>query len=108
MSDNASNDKQSLSFDAVHLLRPGSTRPDTAVNRRTKSYEKDDEHRSSIAPLPIVIKIPDMSELVQAAQLSRLQHPRESVNMVELRVRSIATDRCSRSFLGGLSEKYRA
>jgi hypothetical protein len=75
---NSTNDKQSRSFDAVHLLRPGTTRPDV-VNRRTKSYEYADDRRpstSSIAPPPIVIKIPDMTELVQAAQLSQLQQSR--------------------------------
>ncbi|CAF1273526.1 unnamed protein product [Adineta ricciae] len=79
------NDKQSRSFDAVHLLRPGVNRSDV-VNRRTKSYECADERRpstSSIAPAPIVIKIPDMSELVQAAQLSRIQNRRESTKMEE-------------------------
>jgi hypothetical protein len=79
------NDKQSRSFDAVHLLRPVINRPDV-VNRRTKSYEYADDHRPSvisIAPAPIVIKIPDMTELVQAAQLSRLQKRRESSEMVK-------------------------
>jgi hypothetical protein len=55
------------------------------VNRRTKSYEYADEHSpstSSVAPAPIVIKIPDMTELVQAAQLSRLQNRRESTERV--------------------------
>lgn len=82
-SPNATNDKQSRSFDAVHLLRPGSLRPESAINRRTKSYENADEHRQtrpSIAPPPIVIKIPDMTELVQAA---RLQKRRESAEMVK-------------------------
>ncbi|CAF1098541.1 unnamed protein product [Adineta steineri] len=78
------NDKQSRSFDAVHLLRPGVNRSDV-VNRRTKSYEYADDRRpstSSIAPAPIIIKIPDMSELVQqAAQLSQLQNRRLSTNM---------------------------
>lgn len=78
-------DKQSRSFDAVHLLRPGSNRPDV-INRRTKSYEYDAEERrpstASIAPPPIVIKIPDMTELVQAAQFSQLQNRRESVDVV--------------------------
>lgn len=82
----ATNDKQSRSFDAVHLLRPGSNRPDV-VNRRTKSYEHADDHppsNSLIAPPPIVIKIPDMTELVQAAQLSQLKNRRESTEMVKL------------------------
>jgi hypothetical protein len=55
------------------------------VNRRTKSYEYADDHRPSppsIAPAPIVIKIPNMAELVQIAQLSRLQNRRESNEMV--------------------------
>ena len=79
-------DKQSRSFDAVNLLRPGSLRPDGAVNRRTKSYEYADDHRparNSIAPPPIIIKIPDMSELVQAAQLSRFHQRRESAERVD-------------------------
>lgn len=83
---NTTVDKQSRSFDAVHLLRPGSLRPDTAVNRRTKSYEYADEHRSarpSIAPPPIVIKIPDMTELVQAAQFSQFQTRRDSQNLLD-------------------------
>ena len=83
---NATNDKQSRSFDAVHLLRPGSLRPESAANRRTKSYENADDHRParlSIAPPPIIIRIPDMAELVQAAQLSRLQSRRESADMVK-------------------------
>ena len=70
----------------MHLLRPGSLRPESAINRRTKSYENADDHRQarpSIAPPPIVIKIPDMTELVQAAQLSRLQKRRESAEMVK-------------------------
>jgi hypothetical protein len=58
------------------------------VNRRTKSYEYADDRRRpsvvSIAPAPIVIKIPDMTELVQAAQLSRLQNRRESTEMVKI------------------------
>lgn len=80
----AVNDKHSRSFDAVHLLRPGTSRVDV-VNRRTKSYEYADDHHtetSSVAPPPIVIKIPDMTELVQAAQLSRLNSRRESTQMV--------------------------
>ncbi|CAF0802048.1 unnamed protein product [Rotaria sordida] len=79
------NDKQSRSFDAVHLLRPGTNRSD-AINRRTKSYEYADDHRpsiSSIAPPPIIIKIPDMTELVQAAQLSQLKNRRENTNIEE-------------------------
>lgn len=83
-SNHTTNDKQSRSFDAVHLLRPGANRPDV-VNRRTKSYEYADDRRLSavsIAPPPIVIKIPDMTELVQAAQLSQLQNQRDSVDMV--------------------------
>lgn len=82
---NVANDKQSKSSDAVHLLRPGSLRPDGAVNRRTKSYEYADEHRQtrhSIAPPPIIIKIPDMSELVQAAQFSCLRERKESTDLV--------------------------
>jgi len=78
------NDKQSRSFDAVHLLRPVTNRPDV-INRRTKSYEYADDRRPSvvsIAPAPIVIKIPDMTELVQAAQLSQLQNRRDSIDMV--------------------------
>jgi hypothetical protein len=84
LSNNTTNDKQSRSSDAVHLLRPGANRND-AVNRRTKSYEYADDRRpstSSIAPAPIVIKIPNMNELVQAAQLSRLQNRRETIDMV--------------------------
>jgi hypothetical protein len=83
-SNHTANDKQSRSFDAVHLLRPGTNRTDV-LNRRTKSYEYDDDRRPSvvsIAPAPIVIKIPDMSELVQAAQLSQLQNRRDSIDMV--------------------------
>jgi hypothetical protein len=83
-SNHTANDKQSRSFDAVHLLRPGTNRTDV-VNRRTKSYEYADDRRpseASIAPAPIVIKIPDMSELVQAAQLSQLQNRRESIDRV--------------------------
>ncbi|UJR34105.1 hypothetical protein I4U23_021513 [Adineta vaga] len=79
----SANDKQSRSFDAVHLLRPGVNRSDV-VNRRTKSYECADDRRpstSSIAPAPIVIKIPDMTELVHAAKLSCIQSRRESTNM---------------------------
>ncbi len=79
------NDKQSRSFDAVHLLRPGTNRHDV-VNRRTKSYEYAADRSpssSSIAPAPIIIKIPDMSELVQAAQLSRLKNRRDSTEMVK-------------------------
>ncbi len=78
------NDKQSRSFDAVHLLRPVTNRTDV-INRRTKSYEYADDRRPSavsIAPAPIVIKIPDMTELVQAAQLSQLQNRRDSIDMV--------------------------
>ncbi|CAF4852276.1 unnamed protein product, partial [Rotaria socialis] len=78
-----SNDKQSRSFDAVHMLRPGTNRSDV-VNRRTKSYEYADDHRqltSSIAPPPIVIKIPDMAELVQAAKLSQLKNQRDSTEV---------------------------
>ena len=81
----STNDKQSRSFDAVHLLRPGTNRSD-AINRRTKSYEYADDRRpsaSSIAPPPIVIKIPDMTELVQAA---RLQSRRESLDMVKFQI----------------------
>lgn len=75
---NSTVDKQSHSFDAVHLLRPDIHREDAILNRRTKSYECADEHpppspTPPIAPPPIIIKIPDMRELVQAAQLSRLQ-----------------------------------
>ncbi|CAF1397408.1 unnamed protein product [Adineta ricciae] len=64
-------DKQSRSFDAANLLRPVNQRSEAVVNRRTKSYECAEEHHSSspIAPPPIIIKIPDMSQLVQAAQL---------------------------------------
>jgi hypothetical protein len=82
---NTTNDKQSLSSDAVNVLRPGSLRPDTAANRRTKSYENADDHRTartSIAPPPIVIKIPDMTELVQAAEFSRLHKRQENNKMV--------------------------
>ncbi|CAF4655691.1 unnamed protein product [Rotaria sp. Silwood1] len=78
-------DKQSRSFDAVHLLRPCTNRADV-VNRRTKSYEYADDHRSliaSVAPPPIVIKIPDMTELVQAAQLSQLKNRRGNTDMEE-------------------------
>ncbi|CAF1018298.1 unnamed protein product [Didymodactylos carnosus] len=55
-------DKQSLSFDAVHLLRPGN-RPD--VTRRAKSYDYDDQHRANATSkqMPIVIKIPDIEKL---------------------------------------------
>ena len=80
-SNNSTTDKQSRSFDAVHLLRPGTNRSDV-VNRRTKSYEYANNRRpstSSIAPPPIIIKIPDMTELVQAAQLSQLKNRRERV-----------------------------
>jgi len=80
----ATNDKQSRSFDAVHLLRPVPNRTD-AVSRRTKSYEYADERRPSavsLAPAPIVIKIPDMSELVQAVQLSQIQNRRDDNKMV--------------------------
>lgn len=83
-SNHTTNDKQSRSFDAVHLLRPVTNRADV-VNRRTKSYEYADDRRPStisIAPAPIIIKIPDMAKLVQAAQLSRLQNKRESTEMV--------------------------
>lgn len=78
------NDKQSRSFDAVHLLRPVPNRADV-VSRRTKSYEYADDRRPStvsIAPAPIVIKIPDMSELVQAAQYSRMQDRLDDKEMV--------------------------
>ncbi len=53
------------------------------INRRTKSYEYTDDQppSSPIAPPPIVIKIPDMRELVQAVQLSRLQK-NESVTIL--------------------------
>ncbi|UJR13259.1 hypothetical protein I4U23_000280 [Adineta vaga] len=76
-------DKQSRSFDAANLLRPVNHRSDLVVNRRTKSYECAEEHHTSspIAPPPIVIKIPDMSQLVQAVQLSQLdQNIRKSDN----------------------------
>jgi hypothetical protein len=68
---NSTIDKQSRSFDAVHLLRPITNREDTVINRRTKSYEYAEESSlpSPIAPPPIIIKIPNMRELVQAAQL---------------------------------------
>ncbi len=65
---NSTIDKQSRSFDAVHLLRPIINHEDTVINRRTKSYEYAEES-SPIAPPPIIIKIPNMRELVQAAQL---------------------------------------
>ena len=71
----------------MHLLKPDTHREDAVVNRRTKSYECADEPpqaASSIAPAPIVIKIPDMRELVQAAQLSRLQK-KESVTISSLK-----------------------
>lgn len=67
-------DKQFRSFDAVHLLRPVQNRDDLIVNHRTNSDDVNelDKHPStSIAPPPIVIKIPDMTQLVQAAQLSQ-------------------------------------
>jgi len=73
-------DKQSRSFDAVHLLRPIINHEDTVINRRTKSYECAEE-QSPIAPPPIIIKIPNMRELVQAAQLSQLQN-NELVNIL--------------------------
>ncbi|CAF3851043.1 unnamed protein product [Adineta steineri] len=68
---NSSVDKQSRSFDAANLLRPVIHRADAAINRRAKSYEcAEDYHPSSpVAPPPIIIKIPDMNELVQAAKL---------------------------------------
>ena len=94
-STNPTVDKQSRSFDAVHLLRPGSLRPDTAANRRTKSYENADDRRSSIAPPPIVIKIPDMSELVQAAQLSQLKNRRDSGNLVKREMKIFIFNRFS-------------
>ncbi|CAF1206124.1 unnamed protein product [Didymodactylos carnosus] len=53
-------DKQSLSFDTVHLLRPGN-RPD--VTRRAKSYDHDDQRRATSTQTPIVIKIPDIEKL---------------------------------------------
>jgi hypothetical protein len=76
-------DKQSRSFDAVHLLRPIINHEDTVINRRTKSYECAEEQSppSPIAPPPIIIKIPNMRELVQAAQLSQLQN-NELVNIL--------------------------
>ena len=61
VSNNYSIDKQSRSFDTVHLLRPD--------DRRTNS----DDCPTPIAPLPIVIKIPDMRELVQTVQYSHYQ-----------------------------------
>ncbi len=64
-SNNSTIDKQSRSFDTANLLRP-------AINRRAKSYEYD-QPSSSVAPPPIIIKIPNMSELVQAAQLVNIQ-----------------------------------
>jgi len=67
-------DKQFRSFDAVHLLRPVQNRDDLIVNHRTNSDDasEGDKHPStSIAPPPIVIKIPDMTQLVQAVQLSQ-------------------------------------
>ncbi len=72
---NSTIDKQSRSFDAVHLLRPVIHRSDAVVNRRTKSYENAEGHQEPpstpppTAPPPIIIKIPDMSKLVQAAHL---------------------------------------
>jgi hypothetical protein len=73
-SNNSTIDTQSRSFDATHLLRPIIHREDNLINRRTKSDECAGEHQppSPVAPLPIIIKIPDMRELVQAAQLSQL------------------------------------
>lgn len=63
VSNNTSEEKQSRSFDGVHLLRP------VLNNRRTKSSETSDDCPTPIAPPPIVIKIPDMRQLVQAAKL---------------------------------------
>jgi hypothetical protein len=88
---NSTVDKQSRSFDAVHLLKPNTHREDAMVNRRTKSYECADEPLPSVspvAPAPIVIKIPDMRELVQAAHLSRLQK-KESVTISSVKFLSL-------------------
>ena len=74
ISNNSSVDKQSRSFDAVHLLRPVVHRDNVVTNRRTNSYETSDDCPTPVAPPPIIIKIPDMRELVQAAQLSQYEN----------------------------------